>query len=136
MNIHPTAVVDPKAHIDSTVIIAPYVIIDGPVQIGPETKIGAHTVISGHTTIGARNAIHSFCSIGAPPQDIHQVTGKWRGQKIGDHLGKANRTQSKWIAGDLINLPANRHGHHLVGQHRKDAVDHQLQELSVLQRIE
>ena len=71
MNIHPTAVVDPKAHIDSTVIIAPYVIIDGPVQIGPETKIGAHTVISGHTTIGARNAIHSFCSIGAPPQDIH-----------------------------------------------------------------
>lgn len=71
MNIHPTAVIDPKAHVDSTATIAPYVIIDGPVQIGPDSKIGAHTVVSGHTTIGARNTISSFCSIGAPPQDIH-----------------------------------------------------------------
>ena len=71
MNIHPTAVIDPKAQLDSSVTVGPYVIIDGPVQIGPDTKIDAHTVVSGHTTIGARNSINSFCSIGAPPQDIH-----------------------------------------------------------------
>ncbi len=71
MQIHPTAVIDPKAQLDSSVIVEPYAIIDGPVKIGPQTRIGTHTVVSGHTTIGARNTISSFCSIGAPPQDIH-----------------------------------------------------------------
>ena len=71
MSIHPTAVIDPKAQLDSSVIIEPYVIIDGPVRIGPQSRIGTHTVISGHTTIGADNTIGPFCSIGAPPQDIH-----------------------------------------------------------------
>nr|WP_321467555.1 acyl-ACP--UDP-N-acetylglucosamine O-acyltransferase [uncultured Desulfobulbus sp.] len=71
MNIHPTAVIDPKAELDSSVIVEPYAVIDGPVKIGPETRIGAHTVVSGHTTLGARNTIGSFATIGAPPQDIH-----------------------------------------------------------------
>jgi len=71
MNIHPTAVIDPRAQLDSSVIVEPYAVIDGPVKIGPETRIGAHTVISGHTTLGARNTIGSFAIIGGPPQDIH-----------------------------------------------------------------
>ena len=71
MNIHPTAVIDPKAELDSSVIVEPYAVIDGPVKIGPETRIGAHAVVSGHTTLGARNTIGSFATIGAPPQDIH-----------------------------------------------------------------
>ena len=71
MNIHPTAVIDPRAQIDSSVIVEPYVFIDGPVIIGPECRIGTHSVVSGHTTIGARNTIGSFATIGAPPQDIH-----------------------------------------------------------------
>ena len=71
MSIHPTAVIDPKAQLDSSVRIEPYAIIDGPVRIGPGTRIGTHTVVSGHTTIGADNTIGPFCSIGAPPQDIH-----------------------------------------------------------------
>jgi len=71
MNIHPTAVIDPRAQLDSSVIVEPYAVIDGPVKIGPETRIGAHTVVSGHTTLGARNTIGSFAIIGGPPQDIH-----------------------------------------------------------------
>lgn len=71
MNIHPTAVIDPRAQLDSSVIVEPYAVIDGPVKIGPETRIGAHTVISGHTTLGARNSIGSFAIIGGPPQDMH-----------------------------------------------------------------
>ena len=71
MNIHPTAVIDPRAQLDSSVIVEPYAVIDGPVKIGPETRIGAHTVISGHTTLGACNTIGSFAIIGGPPQDIH-----------------------------------------------------------------
>ena len=71
MNIHPTAIIDPRAQLDSSVTVAPYAVIDGPVIIGADTRIGAHAVISGHTTLGARNTISSFASIGAPPQDSH-----------------------------------------------------------------
>ena len=71
MNIHPTAVIDSRAQLDSSVIVEPYAVIDGPVVIGPQTRIGAHAVVCGHTTIGARNTISAFTSIGAPPQDSH-----------------------------------------------------------------
>ncbi|MGI6657359.1 MAG: acyl-ACP--UDP-N-acetylglucosamine O-acyltransferase [Desulfobulbus sp.] len=71
MPIHPTAVIDPRAELDSSVIVEPYAVIDGPVRIGPETRIRPHAVICGHTTLGARNTIGSFAVIGGPPQDIH-----------------------------------------------------------------
>lgn len=71
MPIHPTAVIDPQAVLDSSVQIDPYVIIDGPVVIGPGTRVCAHAVLSGHTTIGRDNIIGSFTSIGAPPQDLN-----------------------------------------------------------------
>lgn len=71
MSIHPTAVIDPKAELDSSVIVEPYAVIEGPVKIGAETRIGAHAVVCGHTTLGARNTIGSFAIIGGPPQDIH-----------------------------------------------------------------
>ncbi len=84
MNIHDTAVVDPRAKIDSTATIDPYVIIDGPITIGPESRVCAHAVISGKTTIGAGNVIGSFTSIGAPPQDAH-YTGEETELIIGDN---------------------------------------------------
>jgi UDP-N-acetylglucosamine acyltransferase len=71
MPIHSTAVIDPRAELDSSAIVEPYAVIDGPVRIGPETRICAHAVVSGHTTLGARNTVGSFSSIGGPPQDIH-----------------------------------------------------------------
>lgn len=71
MKIHPTAVVDPDASLDSSVRVGPYTVIEKDVQIGPDTEIGPHSIISGPTAIGARNRIGSFASIGAPPQDMH-----------------------------------------------------------------
>jgi UDP-N-acetylglucosamine acyltransferase len=70
VNIHPTAIVHPKAVIAEGVEIGPYAVIGEHVTIGTGTKIAAHVVIEGWTTIGARNHIHSFSSIGTPPQDI------------------------------------------------------------------
>lgn len=71
MTFHPTAVVDPKAEIDSSVTVGPYVIIEGSVNIGPNTRIDAHTVVTGSTTIGEGNRVGPFATIGAAPQDIH-----------------------------------------------------------------
>ena len=68
-NIHPTAVVDPQAELDSSVTIGPYSVVGPHVKVGGGTTIGAHCVIEGHTTIGRDNRIFQFNSLGAIPQD-------------------------------------------------------------------
>ena len=67
--IHPTAIIDPKAELDSSVRVGPYTVIGAHVQIGAGTSIGAHAVIEGHTIIGENNTIFQFASLGAVPQD-------------------------------------------------------------------
>ncbi len=68
-NIHPTAVVDPGAELDSSVEVGPFAVIGPHVKIGARTKIGPHVVVEGHTTIGCDNHFFQFSSIGAAPQD-------------------------------------------------------------------
>jgi UDP-N-acetylglucosamine acyltransferase len=68
-NIHPTAVVDPKAALDDSVEVGAYTIIGPNVTVGAGTRIGPHVVIEGHTTIGRDNVFYQFSSIGAAPQD-------------------------------------------------------------------
>jgi UDP-N-acetylglucosamine acyltransferase len=70
MSIHPTAVVDSKAELDSSVSVGAYTVIEEGVCIGAGTRIEPHAVIAGRTTIGKENVIGSFTSIGTPPQDI------------------------------------------------------------------
>jgi UDP-N-acetylglucosamine acyltransferase len=67
--IHPTAIVDAKAQIDSSVKIGPYAVIGPDVRIGAGTTIGPHTTIEGKTTLGENNQVFQFASIGAAPQD-------------------------------------------------------------------
>ena len=68
--IHPTAVVDRHAELDSSVEVAPLAVIGPKVKIGPRTRIGPHAVIEGDTTIGADNVVFQFASLGAIPQDL------------------------------------------------------------------
>lgn len=68
-SIHPTALVDPKAQLDSSVSVGPYTVIGPNVKVDAGTTIGAHCVIEGHTTIGRDNRIFQFNSLGAVPQD-------------------------------------------------------------------
>jgi UDP-N-acetylglucosamine acyltransferase len=67
--IHPTAVIDPAASLDSSVEVGPYTVIGPHVRIDAGTTVGAHCVIEGHTTIGRDNRIFQFNSLGAIPQD-------------------------------------------------------------------
>jgi UDP-N-acetylglucosamine acyltransferase len=70
MNIHPTAIIDPGAELDSSVKVGPYVVIEKGVRIGPGTEIKPHSVLTGPTTIGADNVIGPLATVGAPPQDL------------------------------------------------------------------
>ncbi|HRL35392.1 MAG TPA: acyl-ACP--UDP-N-acetylglucosamine O-acyltransferase [Ottowia beijingensis] len=81
--IHPTALVDPKAQLDSSVSVGPYAVIGPHVRIGAGTTVGAHCVIEGHTTIGQDNRIFQFASVGAQPQD-KKYAGEPTRLEIGD----------------------------------------------------
>ena len=67
--IHPTALIDAGAELDTGVSVGPYTVIGPHVRIGAGTTIGAHCVIEGHTTLGRDNRVFQFNSLGAVPQD-------------------------------------------------------------------
>ncbi len=69
MTIHPSAVIDGKAEIDSQVEIGPYVVIDGRVTIKQGTSVMAHAYLTGWTEIGEDNQIFPGAVLGAAPQD-------------------------------------------------------------------
>lgn len=83
--IHPTAIVDGAAELDSTVTVGPYSVIGPHVRIGAGTTIGPHCVIEGHTTIGRDNRIFQFSSLGAIPQDK-----KYGGEPCALEIGDRN----------------------------------------------
>ena len=82
--IHPTAIIHPKAKLDSTVRVGPYAVIDEGVELGAHCVVGPHVYLTGLTTIGAHNRFHAGCVIGDAPQDL-----KYKGEptrlRIGDH---------------------------------------------------
>jgi UDP-N-acetylglucosamine acyltransferase len=84
MRIHPTALVDPGAKLDSSVEVGAYSIIGPNVSIDAGSKIGPHVVIEGHTTIGRNNTLYQFSSIGAAPQD-KKYAGEPTRLEIGDN---------------------------------------------------
>ena len=83
--IHPTAVVDPLAELDSDVEVGPYSIIGPGVSLGSGCRVGPHVVIAGTTRIGRNNTFHPFASIGGPPQDK-----KYRGEPTSLMIGDGN----------------------------------------------
>lgn len=81
--IHPTAIIHPKARLDSTVHIGPYTVIDEGVEVGARCIIGPHVYITGVTTIGTENRFHAGCVIGDAPQDL-KYDGAPTRLRIGD----------------------------------------------------
>ena len=81
--IHSTAIVDPKAEIDSDVEIGPYAVIWPDVQIHSGTVIGAHVTIDQYTTIGPDCQIFQHAAIGAVPQAL-----KFKGEKTVAKIGR------------------------------------------------
>jgi UDP-N-acetylglucosamine acyltransferase len=84
IDVHDTAIVDPRAMLEDGVSIGPYSVIGPDVSIGAGTRIRNHVTIEGRVRIGRENDIFPCCVIGAPPQDIG-----YRDQptsiEIGDH---------------------------------------------------
>lgn len=68
--IHPTAVISPKAELGKGVKIGPFCVIDEHVKLGDDSVLHSHVVLTGRTSIGARAEIFQFASIGSRPGDL------------------------------------------------------------------
>ena len=68
-DVHPTAIVDPRADLAPTVSIGPYCVLSDSVRLGERVRLHSHVVIGGTTTVGEGTEIFPFASIGLRPQD-------------------------------------------------------------------
>ncbi|MBV9392575.1 MAG: acyl-ACP--UDP-N-acetylglucosamine O-acyltransferase [Verrucomicrobia bacterium] len=125
--IHPTAIIDSEAKIDSEVEIGPYVLIQGPVRLCSGTAVMAHAVISGQVEIGNSNQIGFGAIIGAPPQDLSFDSQTITGVQIGDknvireyctiHRGTKDGTFTR-IGSDCFLMAGAHLGHNVsLGDH-------------------
>ncbi len=85
LEIHSTAIVDPRARLGREVTIGPYSVIGPDVELGDGTWVGAHAVIEGRTTVGRNNRIFHGAVLGAAPQDL-----KYRGETTTLRVGDDN----------------------------------------------
>ena len=84
MNIHPTAIIDPRAKVPASCIIGPYCVIGPGVELGEKCRLISHVAIEGPTKIGEDNGFFPFSSIGMAPQDL-SYAGEPTRLEIGDH---------------------------------------------------
>jgi len=83
--IHPSALVDPRAEIGEGTTIGPHACIGANVRIGAGCRIGASAVVDGWTEIGDGTEIYPFASIGLAPQDL-----KYQGEETRLMIGRSN----------------------------------------------
>lgn len=84
-NIHPTAIVSPKADIDSSATVGPFSVIGDGAILHKDCEVGSAVNIHGNTEIGARCKIFTGAVIGSITQDL-----KYRGGKTFIKIGEDN----------------------------------------------
>ncbi len=124
--IHPTAIIHPKAKLDSTVHVGPHAVIDEGVVLGAHCVVGPLVYLTGQTTAGTHNRFYAGCVIGEEPVDL-----KYKGEptrlRIGDHnrfrehvtVNCANTPEGETVIGSHSFLTPHCHvGHNaVVGDH-------------------
>jgi UDP-N-acetylglucosamine acyltransferase len=68
--IHPTAIIDPKAELDSSVEVGPFCVIDGHVQVAADCRLYQGVYLTGWTRIAEECELHPGVIVGHAPQDI------------------------------------------------------------------
>lgn len=86
MAIHPTAIVDSRAHIADSAEIGPYCIVGAEVAIGARTQLMAHVYVEGATAIGEDNVFFPYSTIGVASQDL-----KYQGEPSETRIGNGNK---------------------------------------------
>lgn len=82
-NIHPSAIVDPKARIADTATIGPFCVVGPDVELAENVELVSHVAVAGRTSVGEGTRIFPFASIGHQPQDL-----KFKGEPSTLSIGK------------------------------------------------
>lgn len=83
--IHPSAIVDPKAELED-VYVGPFCQIDAEVRLGRGCRLESHIALTGRTTLGEGCRVFPFASLGHRPQDL-----KFRGERSDLVIGSNNQ---------------------------------------------
>lgn len=83
MPIHPTAIVDAKAELDSSVDVGPYCVIEGHVRVAAGCHLYHGVYLTGWTEIGENCVLHPGAVVGHAPQDT-----KYRGERSYCRVGR------------------------------------------------
>lgn len=84
--IHPTAVVDPRAELADDVAVGPLSVIGPDVRLGRGVRIESHVVVTGRTTLGDGCRVFPFACLGHRPQD-----SKFKGERTELVIGRNNQ---------------------------------------------
>ncbi len=84
-DIHPTAIVDSRAHLGEDVRIGPFCLVGAGVELADGVDLLSHVVVEGRTRIGNGTRVFPFASIGHRPQDL-----KYRGEPSSLEIGANN----------------------------------------------
>ncbi len=126
--VHPTAVVDPKAQLDVGVIVEPYAVIDADVRIGAGSMIGAHARIANGARLGKNVRVYDGAALSNAPQDL-KYAGEPTELFVGDRtvvrecatLNRGTVASGKTVVGADCLIMAYAHvahdnelGHHVI----------------------
>lgn len=68
IQVHPSAIVDPKAELAEGVVVGPFCTVGPGVKLGARTRLISHVVVDGRTSLGEDNVVYPFAMLGGPPQ--------------------------------------------------------------------
>jgi UDP-N-acetylglucosamine acyltransferase len=68
IEVHPSAIVDPKAELAEGVVVGPFCTVGPGVKLGARTRLISHVVVDGRTSLGEDNVVYPFAMLGGPPQ--------------------------------------------------------------------
>src|SRR3989442_8764078 len=116
VQIHPTAIVDPRAEISAGTTIGPYCVIAADVVLGQNCWLQQHVTLCGPMRAGARNKFYASCSIGQQTQDL-KYEGEPTYLEIGDQntfrefvtINRSTTGQGKTCVGSRGNFLAYSH---------------------------
>ncbi|WP_081563010.1 acyl-ACP--UDP-N-acetylglucosamine O-acyltransferase [Parasaccharibacter apium] len=80
--IHPTALVDPRASLGQGVRIGPWCMVGADVRLGDHVRLHASVMVDGHTVLEDGVEVYPFSTVGYPPQDL-----KYAGEPTRCHIG-------------------------------------------------
>jgi len=83
--IHPQAVVSPRAKLGEGVQVGAFAVVGADVELGDNCVVHPHAVVQGTAKFGAGNVFHSCCVIGGDPQDY-----TYRGEHVELAVGDGN----------------------------------------------